>query len=693
MAVEEARPGYTPETEVKFVKGVGPTVADKLAKLGIRTVQDLLFYVPKRHEDRTQFSKILLLRPNEPATVKGRMRGAENLKTRGGMNITRAYVDDGTGSVGLAFFNQPYLRDKLNKIKGEVIVYGMVQEGRFGLEFATPEWEELDPDGDSLAAGRLVPIYGLTEGIFQKRMRTIMHNAVTRLAGIIPDTLPASIRTHMKFKPLAWCLQQAHFPDSEENRVEARRRLVFEEFFYLQLMLALRRADTEAHAGIAFDIPADFVDYASSHLPFTLTGAQRRVVAEIFEDMRAPKPMNRLLQGDVGSGKTAVAACAIMASAKNGYQSALMAPTEILAEQHGRVLGELLAKADIEVELLIGRLTAKQKEKIRDRLAMGKSAVAVGTHALIQETVSFDRLGLVIIDEQHRFGVMQRAALIQKGVVSDVLVMTATPIPRTLTMALYGDLRLSVIDELPPGRRPVVTHWKHPSQRDTTYDGVRKLVEQGRQAYIVCPLVMESEKLQAQAAEKMYERLSTDIFPDLRVGLLHGQMKGEEKDVVMSAFRAGEVDILVATSVIEVGVDVANASVMVIEDANRFGLSQLHQLRGRVGRSSHQAFAILVAEATDETAAERMRIMTQTNDGFVIAEEDLRIRGPGEMYGTKQAGLPDFKFGDLVADRKILEQARDEAFQLVTKGNPKELEQAVKQLVRVRADWGLAEIS
>lgn len=683
----------TADSEVKFVKGVGPGLGERLGKIGIHTVLDLLYYLPKRHDDRTKFTRILDLRPGETVTVRGRLRGVENQRTRGGMTITRAFMDDGSGTVGLLFFNQPYLRERLSKIKGDLIVYGALQESRYGLEFATPEWEEADAEEEALAAGRLVPVYGLTEGLQQKKLRQVMRFAVANLVNVVEEVLPPSIRTRLKFRPVGWCIQQAHFPDTMDSFALAHRRLVFEEFFFLQLLLALRRAGTDAQPGIAFPIAPDFMQQAAAYLPFPLTKAQQRCVYEIWDDMRKARPMNRLLQGDVGSGKTAVAACAIMAAAKAGYQSAIMAPTEILAEQHGRVLGDLLARAGIETELLIGRLTAKQKEKIRERLAGGKSTVAVGTHALIQETVSFDRLGLAIIDEQHRFGVMQRAALIKKGALCDVLVMTATPIPRTLTMAVYGDLRLSVIDELPPGRRPVVTHWKHPSEHDSVYSGVRKLIQNGRQAYIVCPLVTESEKLQAKAAEQWYAKLSEDVFPDLRVGLLHGQMKSEDKEAVMSRFRTGELDILVATSVIEVGVDVPNASAMVIEDANRFGLSQLHQLRGRVGRSSHQAYCVLVSEASDQVSAERMEIMTRTTDGFVIAEEDLRIRGPGELYGTKQAGLPDFKVGDLVADRKVMEVARDEAFKLVTQGNPEELEQAKKQLIRVKEHWGLAEIS
>ncbi|GMV38084.1 MAG: ATP-dependent DNA helicase RecG [Fimbriimonadales bacterium] len=690
---QHSRLEYSPDTDVKYVKGVGPSVAEKLNKLGIHTLRDLLYNLPKRHEDRSHFARIIDVQPGAPVTVKGRVEGAENQRVRSGLTLTKAYLDDGTGYIGLTFFNQPYLRDRLARIKGEIIVYGIPQEGRWGLEFSSPEWEEVDAEGDQLGAGRLVPIYGLTEGLNQKRLRTIMHNAVNRHAGVLPEVLPASVRKRRSLAPIAWAIRQAHFPDSEEHFRRARQRLAFEEFFFLQLILAIRRAEAAQRTGIAFDIPPDFVNQVKGYMPFELTAAQKRVIEEICADMRRPRPMNRLLQGDVGSGKTAVAACAIIAAARCGYQSALMAPTEILAEQHGRLLRDLLAPAGVSVELLVGRLTPKKKEAARERLLRGEAHVGVGTHALIQETVEFRNLGLVIIDEQHRFGVMQRAALIQKGIAADVLVMTATPIPRTLTMTLYGDLAVSVIDQLPPGRRPVKTHWKRTAERNAVYEGVRQLVGQGRQAFIVCPLITESERLQVRAAKELYERLSTTVFPEFRVGLLHGQMRGDEKDKVMTSFRDKELDILVATSVIEVGVDVPNAAVMVIEDAQRFGLSQLHQLRGRVGRSSEQAYCVLIADATDNTTEERLRIMTQTNDGFRIAEEDLRIRGPGEIYGTKQAGLPDFQVADLVADRAILEEARDEAIRLVAEGDSSELREASMHLTAARMRWGLVEVS
>ncbi|MDT7961058.1 MAG: ATP-dependent DNA helicase RecG, partial [Armatimonadota bacterium] len=481
-----------------------------------------------------------------------------------------------------------------------------------------------------------------------------------------PEILPRSVRERLGLMPIQQALQQIHFPDDEQMIEPARQRLVFEEFFLMQLGVGLQRQRTRQERGIAMRIDADRLNEMLHRIvPFELTNAQKRVIHEIWNDMAQPHPMNRLLQGDVGSGKTIVAAAAILAAVDNQYQAAIMAPTEILAEQHYINLHRLFQPLGISVELLVGRLSNKQRQQARERIATGRGMVAVGTHALIQEGVDFARLGLAIIDEQHRFGVLQRAALRDKGIMPHVLVMTATPIPRTLTLTLYGELDVSVIDELPPGRKPVRTYWKTPEERLKVYAGVRKLVEQGRQAYVICPLIDESDKLQVRAAEQMAEHLQKDVFPDLRVGLLHGRMKPAEKEAVMEAFRAGELDILVSTTVIEVGVDVPNAAAIVIEDADRFGLAQLHQLRGRVGRSEHQSYCVLIADPKSEEGQRRMEIMTRTNNGFLIAEEDLRIRGPGEIYGTRQSGMPSFRVADLVKDMRLLEVARQEAFRLL----------------------------
>jgi ATP-dependent DNA helicase RecG len=659
---------YTLETEVQYVKGVGTKLAQVLSKLNIYTLGDLLFHLPRRYEDRRQFRKIAHARAGEAITVSGKLVTVDNVKVRN-LTLTKAYLDDGSGVLELVWYNQPYMKDTLNKLRNsQIVAYGVVKESPYGLQMETPEWEDL-PDGadpDSLlSVNRIVPIYPLTEGIRQKRMRQIIWNAV-QYAHLAPEILPRSVRERLGLMPIQQALQQIHFPDDEQMIEPARQRLVFEEFFLMQLGVGLQRLRTRQERGIAMRIDADRLNEMLHRIvPFELTNAQKRVIHEIWNDMAQPHPMNRLLQGDVGSGKTIVAAAAILAAVDNQYQAAIMAPTEILAEQHYITLHRLFQPLGISVELLVGRLSNKQRQQARERIATGRGMVAVGTHALIQEGVSFARLGLAIVDEQHRFGVLQRAALRDKGIMPHVLVMTATPIPRTLTLTLYGELDVSVIDELPPGRKPVRTYWKTPEERLKVYAGVRKLVEQGRQAYVICPLIDESDKLQVRAAEQMAEHLQKDVFPDLRVGLLHGRMKPAEKEAVMEAFRAGELDILVSTTVIEVGVDVPNAAVIVIEDADRFGLAQLHQLRGRVGRSEHQSYCVLIADPKSEEGQRRMDIMTRTNNGFLIAEEDLRIRGPGEIYGTRQSGMPSFRVADLVKDMRLLEVARQEAFRLL----------------------------
>lgn len=657
------------DTEVRFLKGVGDKIAQILAKLDLSTLQDLFYHLPRRYEDRTQFRKIAHARPGEPATFAGKLITVDNLSPRRGLTLTKAFIDDGSGALELIWYNQPYLKDTLLKLRNRrIVVYGVVKDTGWGLQIETPEWEDIE-DGESmdglLHTNRVVPVYPLTEGIGQKRMRQIMWNAV-QYADLVPEILPRELRQRIGLMPIAEAIRQVHFPDNLEQITPARQRLVFEEFFVMQLGLALRRQQVAQERGIAMRIDEErLIAQIHQLVPFELTNAQRRVIREIWNDMRRPHPMNRLLQGDVGSGKTIVAGAAILAAVDNQYQSAIMAPTEILAEQHYMVLSRLFQPLGIPVELLVGRLTQRQRAHTLERIASGRGMVVVGTHALIQEGVSFARLGLVIIDEQHRFGVLQRAALRDKGISPHLLVMTATPIPRTLTLSLYGDLDVSIIDEMPPGRKPVRTYWKFPEDRLKVYEGIRKLVAQGRQAYIICPLIEESEKLQVRAAEDLYEHLQKDVFPDLRVGLLHGRMKPTEKEMVMEAFRAGEIDVLVSTTVIEVGVDVPNAVAMVIEDAERFGLAQLHQLRGRVGRGEHQSYCVLIADPKTEEGKARMAIMTQTNNGFTIAEEDLRLRGPGEIYGTRQSGITSFRVADLIKDMHLLEIARQEAFRLL----------------------------
>lgn len=723
-------------TEVQFLKGVGPRLAVGLKKAGLHTVGDLFYHLPRRYEDRTKLPPISQVRPGEWATVRGRIIAFDARPTRGGMVILKAVLRDGTGSIALTWFNQPWIRRQLEEYDGEVIAYGMVKETGNYLEIASPEWETLDPEADADEFARIVPVYPLTEGLYQRTVRKAVRAAVDQYLDLVEDPLPKTLLNHCQLRDLHWCLRQIHAPDSDAERLEARKRLVFEEFFYVQVALAMRRAETEQDLGISFPItelieqgtvsvpvavpkepkgpkravsalerakekmraqngrtiepavvevvstPSSLFEeemsekregeplWAQIHrmLPFELTGAQKRVIDEIWKDMERPHPMNRLVQGDVGSGKTAVAACCMLAAVRSGFQTTMMAPTEILAEQHFTSLKRLFEPLGVEVVLLVGKLNSKQRKRAYEMTASGEAHIAVGTHALIQESVEFAKLGLVIVDEQHRFGVLQRKALRDKAHGNpDVLVMTATPIPRTLTMTAFGDLELSVIDELPPGRRPIRTHWKMPFERPSVHDAVRKLLQEGRQAYYVCPMVSENEKMMAQAATDLHYRLSEEVFPDYKVGLLHGQMKSAEKEEAMEAFRRHESDILVATTVIEVGVDVPNATIMVIEDANRFGLSQLHQLRGRVGRGQYQSYCVLVADAKSDDAQTRMEVMVRTNDGFEIAEEDLRLRGPGVLTGTQQSGNADYKIADLVQDGRMLEQARQAAMKLISK--------------------------
>jgi len=655
------------DTEIQYVKGVGPRLAEVLGKLGIRTARDLLVHFPRRYEDRTHFARIASLEHGETATILGTVIGADNVQTRGRLVLTKVVVDDGSGSVVLTWFNQKFRKEQFLKLKGrEIVAYGTVQAGRWGVEITSPEWELHSEDTDPLSSGRVVPVYPLTEGIFQINLRKIISGALDLYVPLVEETLPEDLRNRLDLLDAAEAIRNIHFPESEAALDAARKRLVFEELFLLQLALAMRKRGIEAPGrGISFEIPADLDEELRRLLPFELTGAQKRVIREIASNMARPICMNRLLQGDVGSGKTAVALAAMLIAARNGYQAALMAPTEILAEQHYLGITKLLGDDDlmgVRVDLLTGSLRSKHRREVNERIASGQTQIVIGTHALIQEGVEFRKLGLAIVDEQHRFGVMQRAALMEKGLTPDVLVMTATPIPRTLTLTVYGDLDVSIIDELPPGRKPIKTHWKQIGERRKVYAALRTLIDQGRQAYVVCPLIEESEKLQVQAASELAQFLATEVFPDLKVGLLHGQMKGEERDEVMSAFRRGEVHILVSTTVIEVGVDVRNATVMVIEDADRFGLAQLHQLRGRVGRGDEQSYCVMICEGNSQDSIKRMTTMSATNDGFVIAEEDLRLRGPGEFYGTKQSGMPGLTITDIFRDIAILEIARKEAF-------------------------------
>jgi ATP-dependent DNA helicase RecG len=658
--------------DVQFLKGVGPTVAQILGKMNLHTVGDLLRHVPRRYEDRSHFRRLSEIMPGEMATLHGRVIAVDTQGTsRKNFQITKVLIDDGSAVGQLVFFQQPYLQKQFQEMAQTgrwVVVYGQAKRSGYGpVEIERAEWEEVSDDGDALSTNRIVPIYPTTEGISQKRLRRIIYASIQNYDSLIEEPLPPEVLLKHRLLDRKTSIRNVHFPENSAMMEAARRRLIFEEFFILQVGLA-RRRKINAHENQGHRIFVDIerlkedIHRISS---FELTGAQWRAIQDIAEDISSGRMMNRLIQGDVGSGKTMVAVAAMMMAVEDGFQAALMAPTEILAQQHAIVLNRLLEPLNISADLSIGSLRQKEKEAVRARIASGESRIIIGTHALIQEGVEFQRLGLVVIDEQHRFGVLQRQALQKKGEQPHVLVMTATPIPRTLTLTVYGDLDTSIINELPPGRKPVKTHWKRSEQATEVYAAMQRLILQGRQAYIVCPLVEESEKLQVKAATKLAEHIQQDVFPQFRIGLLHGQMRSDEKEAVMRRFKARELDILVATTVIEVGIDVPNASVIVIEDADRFGLAQLHQLRGRVGRGEHASYCILMASPRTDDGITRMSVMVETQDGFRIAEEDLKLRGPGEIFGTRQSGLPEFYIGDIVRDVQIMDEARRTAFELV----------------------------
>ncbi|GCE13953.1 ATP-dependent DNA helicase RecG [Tengunoibacter tsumagoiensis] len=690
--------------DITAIPGVGPSAATRLHALGLRTIQDLLFYFPREHRDYSQLTKIGQIPFNELVTTMGLIWDVKLQRTANGRSRTIAEISDETGKLYASWFNQSYLQKQLNTAKGSYIVV-TGEKRRFGnkVEFSVRS-HELPEQGDLLSTGRLVPIYPLTEGLHAKTMRRYTKWVVDRYAQIVPEHLPASIRHTGNLIPLSEAISHIHYPESEEMRAAAHRRLAFDELFIIQLGMQERRSRwaREAKQGNAFliDTAKIFIEqpnepalaaihraqpaprvaaaptlgatlwsvFASDEpfeatLPFTFTPAQRRVICEIFADLARSRPMSRLLQGDVGAGKTAVAAAALLMAALNGYQGAIMAPTELLAEQHARSISKMLEPFGIHTVLLTGSQKQRERSQARSALESGQAAVAIGTHALIQEDVIFSQLGLVIVDEQHRFGVEQRDALRQKGNHPHMLVMTATPIPRTLALTLYGDLDVSAIDQLPPGRQKIITRWRTGARRSEAYTTIAHQVAEGRQAFIICPLIEESDSLAAKAAVSEHERLQREVFPNLRLGLLHGGMKAQEKDEIMHRFRDHQLDILVATSVIEVGIDVPNATVMVIEDADRFGLSQLHQFRGRVGRGKHQSYCYVLSADASMQAQDRLGVFQETTDGFRLAEEDLRLRGPGDFIGVRQSGMPEMQIADL-SDTVLIEQARTLSGQL-----------------------------
>jgi ATP-dependent DNA helicase RecG len=666
-----------------------------LPKLGILTERDLLYHVPRHH---VRVRRIAELEDGERACFAAQVveRTVTAVREGRGKSLTKYLLEvrDDTGTATVVSFARvsPRSRARWSPLVLDfepetlLLIEGTVKRWGNFVEVAFQDARKI-ADDEVPAAGQRVPIYPLTEGIYQYQMRRAIRALLARYARAIPDPLPAALRSRHRLMPLGDALWNVHWPDDDGARDRSRRRLAFEELLLLQLAVgAQKREIQQPGGGLVMPTPTGLLDELHRALPFDLTEAQRRVIDEIARDMASDRSMNRLLQGDVGSGKTAVALAAVTIAVRNGYQAALMAPTEILAVQHFLVLSELLRDLGIGAGLLIGSLPARQKGDARERVRAGDDQVVVGTHALIQEAVEFHRLGLVIADEQHRFGVMQRASLRGKGMRPEVLVMTATPIPRSLAMTVYGDLDLSVIDEMPPGRRAVATRWLPLDRQAEAYQFIREQVAAGRQAYIVCPLIEESEKLESEAATRLHVELAGDVFPDLQVGLLHGRMKTADKAATMESFRRGELDVLTTTTVIEVGVDVPNATVMMILNAERFGLAQLHQLRGRVGRGEHQAHCLLVTdrrydpaprrageralglmedEETVSQSRRRLRVLTESNDGFQIAEEDLMIRGPGEFYGIRQSGVPDLKIADLVGDAELLREARQAAMDLL----------------------------
>lgn len=643
---------------IQYAKGIGPKKAEKLNRLGIYTIKDLLYYFPRQFEDRSVIKKIAQLEDEEKVTVKALITNIESYTPKKGMTITRIDVKDDTGFAKLTFFNREYIKNTF-RVGDSILAFGKVKKnGRF-VELNSCELEYLSTAPKNI--GKLLPVYPLSYGITNKDIMNTVRMVFENKDIKIPEYMPEYLLKKYRLCGIEYAIKNIHFPKDKESLKIALYRLIFEELLVLQLGLFMYKGGSSNEKGITFKRDSRLDDVLES-LPFKLTRAQNRALNEILDDMCSEKVMNRLVQGDVGSGKTVVALLALAECVFNGYQGALMAPTEILAQQHYESFTETFEDIGIRVEILTGSATKKQKEGILQRVKDGEIDILIGTHALIEDNVEFKNIGLVITDEQHRFGVRQRGKLSSKGTSPDILVMTATPIPRTLALILYGDLDISIIDELPPGRQPIETIAVEKKKRDKVYNSlVRREVDKGRQVYIVCPLVEESETLDITSATETAEEIKREFFPDLRVGLLHGKMKPSEKDAVMTSFKNHELDILVSTTVIEVGVNVPNSTLMIIENAERFGLAQLHQLRGRVGRGKHQSYCVLIYGSNSEVCKKRMNIMEETNDGFKISEKDLEIRGPGEFFGTMQHGVPELKVANLFKHMKILKTVQQEA--------------------------------
>jgi len=648
----------------RFIKGVGPSKLNILNRLCIETVHDLLYCFPRRHEDRSRIKKVGEIKPGNLETIKAKVLTFGERMSKKGMNIFQVAVGDSTGVIHATWFNQPYMKDKF-KIGQELILCGKVERYNY-LQINNPEYEILTGTKEDFThIGRIVPVYPLTESLNQRWFRNIMKFTVDNYVDEISEILPFEMRKRNNLMALKEAVRNIHFPASDLVLKKARERIIFDEFLILLTGIALKRASIKIDlTGYSHNLEGDLIGKFKNNLAFQLTRSQSRVIKEIEEDMKSQKPMNRLLQGDVGSGKTIVALYGLILTVQNGYQGALMVPTEILAEQHYRNIKILTDGLGINVMLLSGDLKEEERRRRYQMIEIGEADIVIGTHALIQEGVNFKKLGLIIIDEQHKFGVMQRAILRSKSRNPDMLVMTATPIPRTLALTVYGDMDVSTIDELPPGRGEIKTFFFEEKNREKAYKIAEEQVKIGRQVYVVYPIIDESEKSDLRAAIKMHKDLS-ERFSGLKIGLLHGRMKSKEKETVMHDFKDRKIDILVSTIVIEVGVDISNASAMIIEHAERFGLSQLHQLRGRIGRGEHLSYCILISEPKSDDAKHRINAMLETQDGFKIAEADLEIRGPGEFFGTKQHGLPELKIANIIRDRDLLEIAKQEAFDLI----------------------------
>ena len=668
------------EKDVKYIKGVGPNRVKLLNKLGIFTLKDLITYYPRTYEDRSKPKNIAECIDGEEVLIEAYASGRVSDVRLRGKTMQKLVIRDETGVATAVWFNQSYLKNKFEQGK-KYTFYGKVNNTFGRITINSPVFDE---EGKTSNTGKIIPIYPLTFSLSQNTIRRIMENAIKEVEGNLEETLPEYILQEYKLEGINEATKNIHFPKEFKDFTIARNRFVFEELLTMQLaLLELKNSYINEEKGIQFSKDVHMSDIINK-LPFQLTNAQRRVLEEIDNNMESDKPMNRLLQGDVGSGKTVIAMCAGYKAVKCGYQVAIMAPTAILATQHLENFKKIFDELNIKCELLISAMTKKKKTELLERLKNGEIDILIGTHALLQENVEFKNLGLVVTDEQHRFGVKQRTTIVEKGQNPDVLVMTATPIPRTLALILYGDLDISIIDELPPNRKKIDTFAVTKGMEDRINNFIKVQLKEGRQAYIVCPLVEENEELDLKSVEKLYEKCKTETFPEYRVEYIHGKMKAKDKDDIMMRFKNKEIDILISTTVIEVGVDVPNANIMVIEDAQRFGLAQLHQLRGRVGRGEYKSYCILKYEGKGETVRKRMKVMCDTNDGFIISEKDLELRGSGDFFGTMQHGLPEFKIANLFEDMNILKVAQEVAIKIIDKDPKLEKEEntRLKALIR-----------